>query len=193
MSIDTFMSLLAKHGIETVVDVRELPLSRKPGFSKTSLAHRLALSGRKYLHMADLGCPKAIRHRYRKDRNWPRYTDDFMTHLAQQSEAIARLSSLTAGSVCALLCFEADFKLCHRSMVAHAVSDRSGAHVEHIRPSSTLRREWKSKGTPRVPFDFHNGGEGGIVCGCAAHPSHTLGTAGARARRRPSPKYIWNF
>jgi uncharacterized protein (DUF488 family) len=135
MNIDTFMSLLARHGIETVVDVRELPLSRKPGFSKTSLAHRLALSGRNYLHMADLGCPKAIRHRYRKDRNWPRYTDDFMSHLAQLSQAIARLASLTAGSKCALLCFEADFNRCHRSMVAHTLSERCGARVEHLRPA----------------------------------------------------------
>jgi uncharacterized protein (DUF488 family) len=135
MNFDTFMSLLARHGIETLVDVRELPLSRKPGFSKTSLAHRLALSGRNYLHMADLGCPKAIRHRYRKDRNWPRYTDDFMSHLAQQSQAIGRLASLTAGSKCALLCFEADFNRCHRSMVAQAVQDHSGAQVEHILPA----------------------------------------------------------
>ena len=31
------------------------------------------------------------------------------------------------------------------------------------------------------------GGEGGIVRGCAAHPSLTLGTAVAQALRRPAP------
>ena len=38
LDIGAFMSLLAEHGIETVVDIRELPLSRKPGFSKKALA-----------------------------------------------------------------------------------------------------------------------------------------------------------
>ena len=32
------VALLAEHGIDTVVDIRELPLSRKPGFSKKALA-----------------------------------------------------------------------------------------------------------------------------------------------------------
>ena len=45
LDIDDFMSLLSGHGIETVVDVRELPLSRKPGFSKKALANVLNLSG----------------------------------------------------------------------------------------------------------------------------------------------------
>jgi Protein of unknown function, DUF488 len=40
-----FLGALRKHGIRTVVDVRELPLSRKPGFSKKTLADRLLLNG----------------------------------------------------------------------------------------------------------------------------------------------------
>jgi uncharacterized protein (DUF488 family) len=138
MSADAFMSALAKHGIDTVVDVRELPFSRKAGFSKAALAQRLRLSGRSYLHMANLGCPKAIRHRYRKGRDWSRYSADYMTHLAQQTEAIATLSSLAAGARCALLCFEADFNHCHRTMVAHALRDYSGAQIEHILPADDV-------------------------------------------------------
>jgi uncharacterized protein (DUF488 family) len=44
LNFDEFMSLLSKHGIETVVDIRELPLSRKPGFSKKALANALNLT-----------------------------------------------------------------------------------------------------------------------------------------------------
>lgn len=36
-------------------------------------------------------------------------------------------------SICALLCYEADFNFCHRSMVANAVRDYCGAAVEHIK------------------------------------------------------------
>lgn len=133
LDIDAFLSLLAEHGVDTVVDIRELPLSRKPGFSKKALASVLNLSGLEYVHMVDLGCPKPVRDRYREDSNWKHYTDGFMNHLKTQGAAIAELSELVASSNCALLCFEADFNFCHRSMVAAAVREYSGADVQHIK------------------------------------------------------------
>lgn len=135
LDIEAFMSLLAEHGIETVVDIRELPLSRKPGFSKKALASALNLSGFEYTHMVELGCPKLVRDRYREDGNWKRYTDGFLKHLKTQGAAVAELSTLASSSNCALLCYEADFNFCHRSMVANAVRDYSGADVEHIKVS----------------------------------------------------------
>lgn len=132
LDIDAFMSLLAEHGIDTIVDVRELPLSRKPGFSKKALANVLNLSGREYVHMVELGCPKLVRDRYREDSNWKRYTEGFMKYLKTQGDAIVELSSLAEASNCALLCFEADSNFCHRSMVANAVKDYCGARVTHI-------------------------------------------------------------
>ncbi len=133
LDIDAFMLLLSKHDIDTVVDIRELPLSRKPGFSKKALANVLNLSGREYVHMVDLGCPKPVRERYRKDGNWKRYTEGFQKYLNTQDTAIVELSDLVTSSNCALLCFEADFNFCHRSMVASAVHDSCGAIVEHIK------------------------------------------------------------
>ncbi|CAJ3066281.1 Uncharacterized conserved protein [Burkholderia pseudomallei] len=137
LNIDAFMSLLAEHGIETVVDIRELPLSRKAGFSKKALAGVLNLSGLGYVHMVDLGCPKQVRDRYREDGNWKRYTEGFLKHLKTQKAAIAELSDLVSSSNCALLCYEADFNFCHRSMVANAVRDYCGANVEHIKAADT--------------------------------------------------------
>src|SRR4051794_12371085 len=46
LDVGSFLSLLAESAIETVVDVRELPLSHKRGFSKKGLAEALTLSGR---------------------------------------------------------------------------------------------------------------------------------------------------
>lgn len=133
LDIDAFMSLLNGQGLETVVDIRELPLSRKPGFSKKALASVLNISGLEYVHMVDLGCPKPVRDRYREDGSWKHYTEGFLEHLKTQEVAIAELSDLVSSSNCALLCYEADFNLCHRSMVANAVRDYCGAGVEHIK------------------------------------------------------------
>ncbi|MBS0175971.1 MAG: DUF488 domain-containing protein, partial [Nitrospira sp.] len=100
--------------------------------SKKALASVLNLSGLEYVHMVALGCPKLVRDRYREDGNWKRYTEGFLKHLKTQKAAIDELSELAASSNCALLCYEADFNFCHRSMVANAVRDASGADVEHI-------------------------------------------------------------
>lgn len=137
LDIDTFVSLLAEHAINTVVDVRELPLSRKPGFSKKALASVLNLSGLEYVHMVDLGCPKPVRDRYRADGNWKHYTQGFLKYLNTQDAAIAELSDLASSANCALLCYEADFNFCHRSMVANAVREHCGAEVEHISAANT--------------------------------------------------------
>lgn len=149
LDIDVFLSLLVEHGIETLVDIRELPLSRKPGFSKKALANALNLSGLEYIHMVDLGCPKPVRDRYREDGNWKRYTEGFLKHLKTQDAAIAELSELAGSSNCALLCYEADFNFCHRSMVANAVRDCCGAKVEHIKAAHA---KTVSPASPRLAF-----------------------------------------
>jgi len=136
LDIDAFILLLAEHEIDTVVDIRELPLSRKIGFSKKSLASVLNLSGLEYIHMVNLGCPKPVRDRYRDDGNWKFYTEGFLKHLNTQKTAIAELSDLVSSSNCALLCYEADFNFCHRSMVANAVRNYCGANVEHIKTAN---------------------------------------------------------
>lgn len=82
--------------------------------------------------MVDLGCPKPVRNRYREDGNWKHYTNGFLKHLKTQKAAIAELSNLVNSSNCALLCYEADFNFCHRSMVANAVQKHCGADIEHI-------------------------------------------------------------
>ena len=132
LSIDSFLSLLAQHGIDTIVDVREYAVSRKPGFSKKSLASALHLAGRGYVHIAELGCPKPIRDRYREDGNWKCYTESFLEYLHTQTSAIVALSERTQSSRCALLCFETNHNFCHRSLVADAVHMYCGAHVRHI-------------------------------------------------------------
>lgn len=132
LDIDDFLSLLSEHGIETVVDIRALPLSRKPGFSKKALAHTLNFSGLEYVHMVELGCPRPVRDGYRADGDWKRYTEGFLKYLKSQKAAIAELGDLAQSSACALLCFEADFNFCHRSMVADAVSKHCGVSVTHI-------------------------------------------------------------
>jgi len=40
---DSFLELLKRHGVRLVIDVRQNPVSRRPGFSRSALARFLAL------------------------------------------------------------------------------------------------------------------------------------------------------
>lgn len=130
--LEGFLRRLRRAGVRLLVDVRDLPLSRKRGFSKTVLAEALGGAGIAYLHIRSLGCPKAIRAQYRADGDWKAYTAAFLKHLRMQSRAVDELASLCQQHPTALLCFEADAQLCHRTYVARAVAAVASGCVMHI-------------------------------------------------------------
>ena len=72
LTIEAFITRLQTAQVKTVVDVRELPLSRKKGFSKSAFCAALSAHGMAYLHAPALGCPKPIRNQYKVDGNWHR-------------------------------------------------------------------------------------------------------------------------
>lgn len=130
--IETFIGRLQSAGVKVVLDVRELPLSRKRGFSKRAFAEALRQAGVEYLHVPALGCPKPIRNRYKSDGDWARYCRQFTHYLETQSEAIADVASLSRKTKACLVCFEADYRLCHRSLVARAAVQSGGSAVRHL-------------------------------------------------------------
>jgi uncharacterized protein (DUF488 family) len=132
LTIDTFIARLKQVGVRTIIDVRELPLSRKKGFSKKSFAEALHHAGIAYAHMPALGCPKPIRDAYREDGNWSAYTRMFTSYLDQQDAAIVEVAKIAGATSACLVCFEADFNYCHRSMVARAAARSGGPAVVHL-------------------------------------------------------------
>jgi uncharacterized protein (DUF488 family) len=135
-----FFSTLQSHQIEMIIDLRELPLSRKPGFSKSALMTSASRYHLDYVHIPALGCPREIRHAYRKDKNWARYTQRFLAYLRTQDQALAELAGLVKRERCCLLCFEADPSFCHRSYVAEHLAIRLGTKLSivHLQiPTST--------------------------------------------------------
>ncbi|AEG00657.1 DUF488 family protein [Methylomonas methanica] len=144
IDLDAFMALLKTYNIETVIDIREFPGSRKPGFSKTALSNALNLSGIEYLHLVELGCPKLVRERYKQDNNWQSYKKSFLEYLPTQEQAIATVAEIATYSNCALLCYEADYRFCHRSLVADAVRQNNGTNIVHINPAEAKTRKAES-------------------------------------------------
>jgi hypothetical protein len=89
---EDFFRLLEKGRVSLLVDIRELPLSQRRGFSKSALRAAVIAGGMKYEHIRELGCPRDIRHQYRKEEgDWEKYTRRFTAYLKTRQTALARL------------------------------------------------------------------------------------------------------
>jgi uncharacterized protein (DUF488 family) len=135
-TVDSFLRALQAAGVALLVDVRAVASSRRPGFSKSSLAANLAAVGIGYVHLRGLGTPAAGRAAARAGRH-ARMRSIFREHL-RTLEAQAELDELrelaSAGRRVCLLCFEADPQHCHRTLVAEALAARMPIEVLELRP-----------------------------------------------------------
>jgi uncharacterized protein (DUF488 family) len=133
-TIETFLDLLMAHGIAHVIDVRQLPFSRKPDFSKKRLTAHLAAVGIEYTHLVQLGTPKLLRDEVRHTRDYPAFFEAMDALVAAQPEAVQTALGIARAQPSALLCFEADPAECHRLSVARAIERLAGGRcvVVHL-------------------------------------------------------------
>src|SRR5438445_356553 len=87
-TVDSFLSQLQKHNIERVIDIRRVPQSRKPGFSKSGLASALGAIGIAYTHIVDLGTPPALREKLKQTGDYEDFFEQLFPYLATHPEAI---------------------------------------------------------------------------------------------------------
>jgi hypothetical protein len=111
-----FIDSLKDQGVQLLVDVRQNPISRKPGFSKRALTELCETNGIEYTHERALGNPKENRDGFRAGDQAS--IDRYGVHLTEVgAEALERLNEVMRSSTIALLCFEADACQCHRTQV----------------------------------------------------------------------------
>jgi uncharacterized protein (DUF488 family) len=109
-------------GIEQLIDVRQLPLSRRKGFSKTPLSKILGDAGIAYVHLRNAGNP------------FRNFDDDILAlyagHLERSPEVVDEVVEAISTKRSALMCLERDHAECHRSILAAALA-RRGAAIEN--------------------------------------------------------------
>lgn len=133
---EEFVRRLQANGVEMVVDVRDMPLSRKRGFSKNQLQELLSEADIDYLHVKALGAPKEIRDPLRAGGSWWDYVKGYSRVLRAQAAEVDALVKLSREKRICLLCFERNPAECHRSLVAREMKQRAKelpVQVEHIR------------------------------------------------------------
>lgn len=131
VALADFLATLKTAGVEQLLDIRELPISRRKGFSKTALSAALADAGIAYAHERALGSPRELRNRLREDGNLTRFFADFREYLATQRDLVTSLAGSLTGTV-ALLCYERNHRECHRSVVATALARHARFTPVHL-------------------------------------------------------------
>ncbi|MCS6779517.1 MAG: DUF488 domain-containing protein [Geminicoccaceae bacterium] len=130
------VAALRAAGIELLVDVRAVPASRRPGFSKRQLAAALEEAGIAYRHMKGLGTPAAGRDAARAGRldAFERIFREHLAGLEAQAELAELARLIAAGRRLCLLCLEAEPAHCHRAILAEELRRQLGLEVRHLAP-----------------------------------------------------------
>jgi uncharacterized protein (DUF488 family) len=116
------VSALKAHGIETLVDIRAFPMSRRlPHFNRDSLEHSMPEQGIRYVWMQALGgYRKATRqdspHTALRNANFRNYADYTLT--PEFDHAMAELLEIANTSHTAYMCAERVYFRCHRMIVS---------------------------------------------------------------------------
>jgi uncharacterized protein (DUF488 family) len=125
-----FAETLRSAGVERLIDVRELPISRRRGYGKTALAETMAGAGIEYVHAKALGNPTAYRDLFKAgrveegQRCYGRYL------VTERREALQELVPLLVGKRSALMCLEHEPATCHRTVIINALREQLGLDLD---------------------------------------------------------------
>ncbi len=134
-SVDTYINRLIKNNIKLVCDVRRNPISRKYGFSKSSMQNLIERVGIKYINIPQLGIASEQRTELNTLADYNKLFDQYEKTTLLHSETYLQqiLDLIKQYKRVALTCFEADYHMCHRARVANAlVKMQRNLVLEHI-------------------------------------------------------------
>ena len=114
---------------------REIPFSRKRGFSKTPLSQALEERGIHYVHVKELGSPGSVREELKSGHDYRKFFQAIEQYLATQTEGIERAYGYIDRMTCCLMCYERLAAMCHRKIVATKIKERdgNGLEVKHLK------------------------------------------------------------
>ena len=127
---DDFAARLRDAGVERLVDVRELPISRRRGYAKTALGEAMAHVGIEYVHVRDLGNPKPFRDLYKAGRIAEGRAAYEKFLLTERRGALDTLATLLSEKPAALMCVEHDASTCHRTVILDALREELGLQLD---------------------------------------------------------------
>ena len=133
-ALEDFTLILKSHSIETLADVRAYPASRRyPHFNQDTLRESLRSADIAYYHLPSLGGRRTVTRDSKntawKNASFRAYADYMETEKFR--EGMRQLTELSSASRTAIMCAEAVWWRCHRSLIADYLKARDWT-VTHI-------------------------------------------------------------
>ncbi|MEM7665782.1 MAG: DUF488 domain-containing protein [Pseudomonadota bacterium] len=146
-SLEDLIETLRMSGVRHLMDVRELPASRRKGFSKNALREVLERAGIQYSHAKQLGDPKAGRDAARSG-NMNLFRQIFEAHMSlpETQVALAKAAEEVTTNPTALMCYERRPQDCHRTIVAERLSELSSLPIQHLGVVEDAAKRTKNAG-----------------------------------------------
>ncbi|MDR3628943.1 MAG: DUF488 family protein [Desulfocapsaceae bacterium] len=133
LTFEAYLNKLIQHKVQVLCDVRQNPLSRKFGFSKSALSRILPKFNISYLHIPELGIVSEKRKSLTTRMDFSRLFNEYSQQLPQKERYIFALDNLIKeGKRVALTCFEHEPSSCHRSYLSNYLCEQHTVPVEHL-------------------------------------------------------------
>ena len=132
-SVDSFIHLLVRSGINRLIDVRKNPIARRYGFHRSTLNRLCGYLDIEYVHAPALGISSDKRQALETMDDYAALFRNYeRTTLKNETDAIAQVVSLIKERPSALVCMEANPVCCHRSRLANVVAKHSQLPIRHL-------------------------------------------------------------
>lgn len=130
-TLEGYLNELLRTGVTLLCDVRRNPISRKYGFSKTTLGRACEGIGIRYEHLPELGIASEQRRSLETQADYDALFAEYERRsLPRQQAAIGRIRDwIHSGQRVALTCYERLPQQCHRHCVAQAVEREFTKHL----------------------------------------------------------------
>jgi uncharacterized protein (DUF488 family) len=133
LSLDEFLSFLVKSGIKCIIDIRNNPISRKPGFSKKRLSQSAEKSGMEYVHLGKLGIESSKRKNLKTEEDYKKLLDGYEESLNNGlMPEVENAAALAQKKPSVFVCFESEPHICHRSRLTKVIEERLHIPFKHL-------------------------------------------------------------
>ena len=121
-NLEDFLKRIKKFKVKAVIDVREIPLSRKNSFSKNNLKKILNKRDVRYYHFPGLGSPKKMREKLHSTDDYLTFFKGYRNYINKKESSLNKLVEIIMKEkIVVLLCYEKRYELCHRSIVTDKI------------------------------------------------------------------------
>jgi hypothetical protein len=129
---DQFLKSLSSEGIEILVDVRKDAYSKQDMSYSEGALSRIATDARiKYIHLPELGVDYTLRQELKSTHDYETYFKRYAEYLEKNTDLIAFVAGLSRNNAICLMCYEKDFRRCHRSILANKL-EKLGITFHHM-------------------------------------------------------------